>query len=281
MTMLDYATLSNLLDHRMRADCPCPDCGPLARDPQNRTRKVLRLWYVSEHAISFHCARCKAKGHVVDWRAKPLSDEAREAFRRKVAEARSDEEWEKRRKRKLSEWLWSQSRSVAGTLGETYFRQHRAIRCMLPPSMRFVAANGVHSAAVLMPFLDPATGAIHGLHLTRLNPDGAKIDKIMLGTRSTGFPLICSDIAADHLIICEGVEDALSLTQVVGLPSWAAGSAGRLPALADRIPAWVTRVTISEDPDPAGKTGTANLEKALRWKGLGVAVMRWDEEEAS
>ncbi|MDX0657908.1 hypothetical protein GOD21_12845 [Sinorhizobium medicae] len=278
---LDYGTLSSLIGTRTQADCPCPVCGPGCRDPRNRRRKVLRLWHMSEDAISFRCVRCEAKGYAVDWQAKPVDEEERAAWRRKIARAHEDEARERRRKFKLAERLYAQARPVAGTLAVDYFRQYRAIKCPLPPSMRFLPPSRGYPAAVLMPFVDPACNAFHGLHMTRLDAAGRKLDKIMLGAGSAGYPLICAEPAGDHLVICEGVEDALTLTQVTGLPSWAAGSAGRLPALADRIPAWVNRVTISEDPDLAGKQGTAGLYRALRYKRLAVAVIHWDEEAAS
>ena len=106
-----------------------------------------------------------------------------------------------------------------------------------------------------------ASDAVVGVHLTKLNADGsAKADdgpgnqsKITIGRGSTGWP-ICIAPANDllGLAVTEGIEDALSVHQATGLGAWAAGAAGRMPALADRIPAYVECVTICAHPEPAG-----------------------------
>ncbi|MCA1444709.1 toprim domain-containing protein [Ensifer sp. IC4062] len=259
---MDYSELATLIGAATKADAACPLCGPLCRTPVNRKRKVLRLWRLSDVAISFSCARCEAKGYALDFKGKARSDEERKAWKQKVAEARRAETDERKRKQRVVEWLWQQACPVQGTLGETYFRRHRGITCPLPPSMRFVGASARYPASVLMPFLD-AAGRLKGLHLTRLNPDGSKLDKRMLGTDTTGCPLVVAEPqGSSHLAISEGIEDALSLFQAVGVAAWASGSAGRMPALADRIPPWARQVTIVEDDDRPGQ----NAARELHWR---------------
>ena len=66
------------------------------------------------------------------------------------------------------------------------------------------------------------------------------------------------------LAIAEGIEDALSVHEATGLGAWAAGSASRLPALADAIPSYVESVTIVADADKDGQRGAHGLAERLR-----------------
>lgn len=66
------------------------------------------------------------------------------------------------------------------------------------------------------------------------------------------------------LAITEGIEDALSLHEATGLGSWAAGSASRLPALAERIPSYVETVSIAADDDDVGLENANRLGPADR-----------------
>ncbi len=254
---LDFILLSNLLAGRDRADVACPLCGPLCRTPSNRVRRVLRLWRM-ERAISFNCERCNVSGYSSDHRAREPSPAERAAWKRHVAEAREAERQERDRKRRAIDWIWQASMPVTGTLGEIYFREKRGITCPLPPAMRFIGP-GKYPAAIVMPFLD-VQGKLTGLHLTSLNPDGSKIEKKMLGA-TTGCPLVCTEPTGSHLGITEGLEDGLSLFQAVGIATWAAGSAGRMPSLAPRLPPWATELTIIADDDAAGQKGAAELKR--------------------
>jgi hypothetical protein len=75
------------------------------------------------------------------------------------------------------------------------------------------------------------------VHLTRLNrfgsgKAGTDHDKVMIGPCS-GFPIVIRSTEwSKPLIICEGIEDGLSLA--LAFPDWnvwAAGSAGHIPKL--------------------------------------------------
>lgn len=274
MAVIDFATLSSLLAGRLRADVACPQCGPLCRTPANAKRHVLRLWRLGDVGISFICQRCGAKGYALDFGARRSTDDTE--WKRRVAEAQRAERDERQRKRRVVEWLWTQSVPVAGTLGETYFRKHRGISCPLPPLMRFIGA-GKHPAAVLMPFMD-AGGKLKGLHLTSLNPDGSKLEKKMLGSDTMGCPLVCAEPSGcGHLGITEGIEDALSLYQAVGVATWAAGSAGRMPALAERLPAWATEITIVADADIPGRNGAQELKRRVMKMRRAVVILELSE----
>jgi hypothetical protein len=114
---------------------------------------------------------------------------------------------------------------------------------------------------------------MRGIHLTLLKDDGiskagTERDKIMVGS-STGWPIVLAPLSDSlGLIICEGIEDGLTLHEATGLGVWAAGSASRLGSLADAVPHYVDCVTIAADDDEAGRMGATRLALALRARGI-------------
>src|SRR6202044_1208342 len=74
------------------------------------------------------------------------------------------------------------------------------------------------------------------------------------------------------IAITEGIEDALSAHAATGLGVWAAGSAGRLPALADTVPSYIEAVTIYAHSDKAGQDGARKLAAALARRGIETLV---------
>jgi phage/plasmid primase-like uncharacterized protein len=84
------------------------------------------------------------------------------------------------------------------------------------------------------------------------------------------------------LAIAEGIETALSLHQATGLGVWAAGSAGRLPALAPRIAdlAGVDSVTIGLDDDAEGRRNAYALARELSRLRRDIEVRIGEPREA-
>jgi hypothetical protein len=118
-----------------------------------------------------------------------------------------------------------------------------------------------------------ADAQVRGIHITRLAANGSgkagtERDKIMIGS-STGYPIVLAppnDLMG--LAITEGIEDALSVHDDTGLGAWAAGSAGRLPALADTVPSYIEAVTIAADVDETGQRGASELRVRLLARGI-------------
>jgi hypothetical protein len=113
------------------------------------------------------------------------------------------------------------------------------------------------------------------VHLIKLRADGSDrlrndTAKITIGKDIT-VPIVLAppnDLLA--MDIAEGIEDALNASQATGRGAWAAGSAMRMPALADLIPSWIEAVTILVDDDTAGR-GKAD-ELAVRADARGFEV---------
>ena len=67
----------------------------------------------------------------------------------------------------------------------------------------------------------------------------------------------------DLAAITEGIEDGLSVHEATGLGAWAAGSASRMPAMAEAVPNYIECVTVIADADEAGTTNAKKLSEAL------------------
>jgi hypothetical protein len=179
--------------------------------------------------------------------------------------------------------LWRRRRSIDGSPAERYLRQSRGYGGAIPATLGYLPPRNGHPPSLIGAFgiatepepsvLAIAEAEIRGVHLTRLKPDGSSkagtdSDKIMVG-QSLGSPIILAPPNDGlGLVITEGIEDALSIHQATGLGAWAAGSAGRLPALADAIPAYIDSVTVIGHHDAAGERGAMDLETKLRARGF-------------
>jgi Toprim domain len=277
-----FDQLARLAEYRIgRRDIPCPFCSPY-RKPENRRKKVARVWYDGDFASLF-CVHCEAK---VWGRADNGRVIASERMARAKAEAAKFECDHAAAQLRKARYFWSHSTPIQGTIAERYLRSARGIKASLPATLRFLAPKKPeHHPAMIAPFglaieLEPEalsidTTAIRGIHLTLLKPDGsgkAKLEdgnsKIMIG-RSLGSPIVVApNNNALGLLIAEGIETGLSGYQESGLGTWAAGSAGRMPALADAVPSYVEVITIATEGDLAGLQGAVRLATKLAARGI-------------
>lgn len=264
-----------------RHDVACPECGPGKRTKANQTRDVLRIW-LKEDFASFKCARCEIAGYAFADHWRP----AEKSPVRAPAPARDDDTPE--RQRGKAQWLWSKAISIGSTPAGSYLRTARGIDCHLHSTLRYLRPRKPeHHHALIAPFamasepepgvLHVANADIHGIHLTLLRADGSgkaetEPDKIMIGP-SNGWPIILAP-PNDSLAlgIAEGIETALSMHAQTGIGVWAAGCAGRLPAIADKIPDYVETVTIAAEDDAAGRRGALQLYERLRARGIEVRM---------
>jgi len=288
---LTFDQLVALIGGRPRHDVACPQCGPQpGRTATNRKRPVLRVWHPEPGFVTFHCERCDISGYAVDDGRERMSSADLEKIR---AKAQAFDREEAAKKLATAQWLWSNSRPIVGTPAERYLRGARGITGALPGTLRFLPARNGYPPALIGAFGIPAEpepgtlaiapAAVVGVHLTRLKFDGSgkheredEPAKIMLA-RSRGWPLVLAPINdGGGLGIVEGIEEGLSVL-VTGLGVWVAGSASRLPALAERVPDSVN-VTIFADPDPDGMRHAAELRRRLSARGLFAAIVELPEK---
>jgi hypothetical protein len=190
--------------------------------------------------------------------------------------------------RAKARWLWQRSQPIQGTLAEIYLRRERGISCPLPATLRFLPGNDRYPPAMIAPFVIPheyepgklsvSGNQIDAIHITRLTSDGRKHpdepNKKMLAS-PRGLPIVLApmnDLLG--LAVTEGIEDALSVHQATGLGAWTAGSAPRLPALAEAVPAYTDLVTIVADADTTGTNYSAQLAELLDARNIAVEIVR-------
>lgn len=269
---------------------PCPVCGGTDRFGANIRKRVA------------HCRGCGLSGDVVtivraldgstfaeavallagEDLARPR---AMPAVRAQRTTDEANDQYERQQHRKAA-WLWSQRRPIAGTPAETYLRA-RGIWCPLPPTLGFLPpSKPEHHPALITAFglvdeLEPgelsAPRDVATVHLTLLRPDGSgkveiKPNKIIVGGHS-GCPIVLAPPNDTMtLAVTEGVEDALSLHQALGIGAWAAYSAGAMPKLATHVPNHIETVLIEVHPDD-GRRHALELARTLRTRGVEV-IMR-------
>ncbi len=194
----------------------------------------------------------------------------------------------------IARGIAARKRPAEGTIVERYLREMRGYDRPIPATLGFLPATGRYPPAMIAFFGiagEPGPGGLElpidrtaGIHLTRLRADGrgkaGHPAKIMIG-RSTGSPIVLAppnDLLG--LAIAEGIESALSIYQATGLGVWAAGSAGRMPALADVVPEYIDTVTIAGEADTAGRKGATELAHRLKALDIHTELRFLGGEEA-
>ena len=213
--MIDITTIENLTFGRFGTfDVACPLCGPERRKPINRRRKVLRVWRLEQGFMTYHCARCGARGHVRNDCSRPQIDRAEFEQRLAAARAEAAERQCLSAAERLAKalWLWKSRKPIAGSVAETYLREARGYHGTIPATLGFLPARGQHGPAMIAAFgmayepepglLEIADIAVRGVHITRLASDGSskagtERDKICSAPRSAiqscwRRPMICS-----------------------------------------------------------------------------------------
>jgi len=282
--MMTAAEIADLARGKAVADVACPVCGPQRTSVINRKRAVLRIWSQSDGFTSWHCARCGERGHSYDGSEREID---RKAWQQRRQEIEARNRGEAAAQLRKAHWLWRQGRAITGTIAARYLREARGISCPLPPTLRYLPPRDGYEPAMIAAFgmpdeiepglLSTATLDVLGVHVTRLKPDGSgkiaaaedRPAKITLGRGSTGWPIVLAppnDLLG--LVIGEGIEDVLSAHSATTLGGWAGGSAGRLPALADRVPRWIDCVSVLVDDDEAGRKHASELVARLNARGI-------------
>jgi hypothetical protein len=282
MIDIDLNLIDRLTGGRLgRHDIPCPWCGP-EKSAHGQRRKVLRVWRIEPGFASYYCARCGEQGYDRDRQAPPPDPVKLAKARAEAAERARVAKAERLGK---ARWLWSQRRPIAASIAERYLRERRSISCPLPATLGFLPAHGGYPPAMVAAFglaheVEPgviaiADDALRGVHLTRLKPDGSDRErgeqaKIMIGF-SVGSPIVLAPPNDGlGLAVTEGIENALTVHEAIGLGAWASGSASRLPALADAVADYIDCVTVVVDDDIDGRRHAATLGDRVQARGIEI-----------
>lgn len=186
------------------------------------------------------------------------------------AEHRADEQ----KRAAQADHVWREAQPIQGTLAEVYLSS-RGIVGQLPKALRFHAACWHGPTAKRYPAMIAAIqgNRLPAVHRTYLRSDGSgKADierpKAMLGA-TAGAAVRLSE-AREQLVVCEGIETGLSLSNgLLDAPAcvWAALSTSGMRGLS--LPPRAGQLTIASDGDKAGREAAnvlAERANALGWQ---------------
>ena len=177
--------------------------------------------------------------------------------------------------------LWQQAKPIAGTLAAQYLIERRRIDVTALPGnvdevLRFHPhcpfGPGTRHPCLLALMRDVTTDEASGIHRIALAPNGAKIDRRMLG-RGGAVKLWP---AGAQLIVGEGIETVLAAATRIShrgaplRPAWSAVSSGALGKLP--VVPGVERLLILVDHDLNGQGQAAAARCAERWSRAGRSV---------
>jgi phage/plasmid primase-like uncharacterized protein len=189
--------------------------------------------------------------------------------------AAADVAADRARKQAAALRLWAGSEPVTGTIGETYLTARGIGHLATCPDLRF-RGDCHHPEAGRLPavvaLVRDAIGQPIGVHRTYLRRDGSgkasvEPNKASLGP-IWGGAVRLAPIAAE-MVVGEGIETAAAAGLLLGLPAWAAISAGNL-ATGLALPVGIRAVVVAVDRDPAGEK--AAKQAAARWQAEGRHV---------
>jgi hypothetical protein len=265
-------------------DVPCPMCGPFKRTVRNRFRQVLRVHRIDLGFAGFHCARCGEKGAIHE-RGGTSPDLVKVEKAR--AEAADRDRTLKVNRLRTAQWLRSVRKPITGTIAEKYIRDARGYDGPLPPTLGFLPPRHKYPLAIVGAFglahewgpgqISITDAAVRGVYLTPLPPDGPdkavfedfdEQAKIMIGLLARWPLVLAPPNDALGLVITEGVEDGFSAHKLTELGAWAAGSASRLPTLADVTPFYIDFITVLADDDRDGRRHAVEIAQRVRARGI-------------
>jgi putative DNA primase/helicase len=217
------------------------------------------------------CSSCQDRDALADAVARTFGQERRH-------EPHDDRGMAVVRQRKLDAALrlWRGSEPATGTPAYVYLTRRGLPGLAASPALRF-RADCPHPEGGMLPamiaLVCDMTGAPLAVHRTFLTRDGRKATvepaKASLGPVWGGAIHLSELIEGTPLLIGEGIETAASAGPLMGLPAWAAISAGNM-AKGLVLPPAARRVVIAADPDEAGRV--AARDAWLRWRAEGRAV---------
>jgi DNA primase len=225
----------------------------------------------------FHCFGCGASGDVLDFLSKLRGVGLREAARILTGGSLPSIHVQpipvKEKADRLDEAraIWRAAQPVHGTLAETYLRS-RGIHLRIPDSIRFSRLRyGKHGPEhpCVVAAIASADNRLIGIQRTYLAESGrSKADvpkaKLSLGRVSGGAIRLAP--AARSMMVCEGLEDGLTLMQELGRAVWVAAGAGNMPNM--HFPAGVQSVAIGGDNDDTGRREARKAADAYPERGI-------------
>ena len=173
--------------------------------------------------------------------------------------------------------IWEAAQPATGTPAEAYLRM-RAITMPLPPSIRFTRlryGKAGQQYPALVALVQNVAGEPIGIQRTYLNATGtgkAAVPKPKLSLGSIRGGAVRLGEPSGRLMVCEGLEDGLTLAQQLGGAVWVGAGTSGMAAL--QLPAHITSVVIGADADDAGDKAANEAGQRFAAAGFGVKIIR-------
>lgn len=225
----------------------------------------------------FHCFGCGAHGDVLDLAMHLHGGGLREVAQSLGAASlpstlvEQPAPVDKRESIANAKAIWRAAVAVKGTVAEAYLRWRR-ITIPIPDSIRFAMlcyGKSGRKHPCLIAAIASADDKLIGIQRTYLAPDGrgkANVPKpkLSLGRVSGGAIRIAP--CARSMVICEGLEDGLTLQQELGRAVWVAAGATNLSRM--QFPRGVETVAIGGDGDEPGRVAARSAADAFIARGI-------------
>lgn len=168
--------------------------------------------------------------------------------------------------------LWREAQHLEGTIGGRYLAARNL--AILPPELRFHPRCPLYPRPLTV-FYPAIVGAVRSndalvaIHRTFLDPDTDRVAKVDTPKRALGHlgegAVRLGGAVASRLGLAEGIETALSATQIFGIPCWATLGNERFGKVA--IPDSVTELHLFIDADKGGSLAETRARAAHRRSG--------------
>lgn len=185
---------------------------------------------------------------------------------------------EERQRREAARSLYAKARPFSGSLAEIYLRTRGLRLTRAPQSLRFVPSLR-HSRSdrnwpCMLGAIRDRDGTVTAVQRTYLAPDGktkAPVEGAKLSLGPMGNGAVRLSEPHEVLGLAEGIETALSASELYCIPVWATLSAGRLGTI--DVPSTVRDVVIFADSGKAGIDGAFKAQDIYEERGLSVEVI--------
>jgi len=173
--------------------------------------------------------------------------------------------------------IWRAAGPAKGTAVDRYLRA-RGLILPIPESIRFARLRYGKSGPyhpVMVALVASIDNRAIGIQRTYLNAAGtgkAAVPKAKLSLGNVRGGAIRLAPCANGLVVCEGLEDGLTLQQELGRAVWVAAGASNLAAM--DLPQGVNELVIGADADEAGEAAARAAAERFAKQGRACRIIR-------
>jgi len=164
--------------------------------------------------------------------------------------------------------IWNEGIPLKGTVAERYLRLRGVTRALDSPALRFhpraTSLEDRRRRPALLASLTDSNGEVQGVQITLLSMHGASKAIVPTPRRVVGKLVggaVRLDVSGGTLAVAEGVETALTASEALKLPAWAALTAWNLAHFV--TPEGIERLVITADNGVAGLEAAHALKRSV------------------